>query len=429
MPPAAPSRAPASAAGSPSDAPGAGDPLPGRLARGLDWETVLRAVLDRNPSVAAARARWKASLERHPQAATLPDPVVEFEIYTFNAMAPDGPTRVDTRLRQEIPLPGTLIARGDIALVEARMERLRYDAALRDAVAEAREAWLEIGYLDRAREALEAQEAVYARYAAAAAGGLATGRTTLPDEVRARSLLAQAGYDRLLTADLRRVEEQRLRSLLDLPREAVLGPAPAAALRPLPTTLDDVLSRAETRSQEIAMAGLSLERAGLERSLARWESGPGLNVGGTWMKDMMEDSAGRILNSRAVSVGVTVPLWFGAKAARMREAESLEAAAAADRSAAIARVRDGATRLFFRAVNGERLVVLYRDTLLPQADRSLVLAEERWRDGTGSLAGAVEAAAARESLVLALHRALADHGQAAARLEQTVGAALGAPRP
>lgn len=176
------------------------------------------------------------------------------------------------------------------------------------------------------------------------------------------------------------------------------------------------------------MAGLSLETAGIERSLARWEYAPELSLGGVWMKNMTEDASGRVLNSRAVTVGLSVPLWVGAKAAGVREAEARERAAGADRAEAVERVRAAATRLYFRAVNAERLVLLYRDTLVPQADRSLVLAEGSYREGKGSLAGALEAAAARQDLLLAFHRAEADRGQAVARLEQAVGASL-APLP
>ena len=407
-------------------APDGREPLEASLALELPWERVLEGVLERSPAVAAARARWKAALERHPQEVSLPDPMVEFLYYTRHSSNPDAPRRLDTMVTQTIPFPATLSLRGDRALLEADLERLRYDAALRDAVVEAREAWLEIGYLDRARGVLEEQEGVYARFAEAAATDLAVGRAKLPEETRARALLSQAANDRLVVEDLRRVEEQRLRALLALDPSSPLGPPPAAGLLRLEATLADVLARAETRSQEIAMAGVSLEMAGIERSLARWEFAPELEVGGTWLRNM-EDASGEFMGGRGVNLGLTVPLWIPAKTARIREAEAREAAAGADRAAAVEKVRAEATRLYFRQVNGARLVALYRDVLLPQAEGSLAFAESLYREGQGSLAGALEAAAARQNLLLAYHRAGADHGQAVARLEQVVGATLAAP--
>ena len=80
-------------AGPPAPGPAAedpGDPFARRLASSLRWPDLLAGVLERAPSVRAARARWKAALERYPQAITLPDPMVRFEYYTAISMNPDG---------------------------------------------------------------------------------------------------------------------------------------------------------------------------------------------------------------------------------------------------------------------------------------------------------------------------------------------------
>ncbi len=410
--------------GSPAE-PGPEADLANRFAGGVSWPDVARAVLDRNPSVEAARARWRAALEKHPQAITLPDPMVEFTYYTRNAQTPDGPRRLDTMLRQPIPNPVGIALKGDLALREAEMARLQYDAALRDAVVEARDSCLELAYLDRAREVAETQREVLARYATVAAGDLGIGRTRLPEEIRARSLLAQAGYDLVLLADLRRAEEQRLRGLLRLPPGSALGPASAEDPPEFLVPLDAVFRAAETRSQEVAMAGVSVDMAGIEVSMAKWEYAPEFEVGGLWMRNEMLDPMGRAMDSRAVLFGLSVPIWANARSARVREAEALEAAAGADRAAAVERVRTAATRLYYRIVNAERLLALYRESLLPQAEKSIRLAEALYREGSGSLVGAVEAAVARENILLAYHRAVADRGQALARLEQVVGATFG----
>jgi outer membrane protein TolC len=424
-PPSAPPRRGSGDSGSAAarGADAAPEDLARRLAARVTLAAVVDGVLERNPGVEAARARWRAALERYPQALALPDPMVRLQYWTRASMNPDAPRRLDTMVTQAIPFPGSIALRGDLALEEAEMERLRYDAALRDAIVEAREAFLELAYLDRAREVLEEQERILARYATVAAGDLPIGRTNLPEEIRARSLLAQAGYDRVLVLDLRRVEEQRIRGLLRLPPGVPLGPAEAPAPSGAAVRLEQVLALAESRSQELAMAGVALRMADIEKSMARAEFAPELEVGGVWMRNM-EDASGDFMGGRAVTVGLSIPLWVHSKSARVRETEALEVAAGADRAAAAERVRAAAARLHFRVRNGGRLAALYRDTLFPQAEKSLALAEGLYREGKGSLAGALEAAAARQNILLALHRAEADLGQAEARLEQVIGASL-----
>jgi len=397
------------------------------LAR-VTLERVVAAVLDRNPSVAAARARWKAALEKHPQALTLPDPMVQFRKFTRDADFPDGRARVETMLTQAIPFPARIALEGDLAVKEAALARVHYDAALRDAVVEARDAFHELQYLDRAREVVAATREILARYATVAAGDLDTGRTKLPEEFRARALLAQAGYDLTLLEELRRAEEQRLRGLLALPPGTPLGPVEPVGLVPVATPLPEVLRLAEARSQELAAAGLELEKASVTGSLARWEYAPELLVGAEWMRNDMQDPArGTFRDGRTVLLGLSVPIWFPARTARVREADALRDAAAFDRAAEVERVRTAVARAYFRANNAERLALLYRDTLIPQAGKSLRLAEALYRDGKASLAGSIETALAWENFQLAYHRALADHGQAVAMLEQVVGAAVTPP--
>lgn len=401
------------------------DPLESRLAASLNWPDLLRGVLDRGPMVAVARRRWEAALEKYPQAITLPDPMVQFRKFTSDVDQPGTRVRIETMVTQEIPFPTVLALRGDAALKDAAIARVRYDVVLRDAVVEAREAFLEIQYLDRAREAVGASREILARYALQAAGDLASGRTVLPEEFRARSLLAQAGYDLVVLGDLRRAAEQRIRGAVALPPGTRIGPVLSDPAAPIAITYEELLRLAESRSQEIAVANLGLERAGIEERMASWEFAPEFTIGAEFMRDDMQDPAsGTFNNSRTAILGFTVPFWFSGKTARVREAEAETGAMGAERAAVVEKVRAAAADLWFRVVNTERLVSLYDSTLLPQAEKSVRLAEALYREGRASLAGMLETQTALQNFRMARARAEADHGQAVARLEQVVGTAL-----
>ncbi len=376
----------------------------------------------------AARSRWEAALEGHARAVSLPDPTVEVTKYTSDTGDPATRARLDTMVKQEFPFPAVIALKGDAADRAADLARVRYDAALRDAVGEAREAFLELLYLDRAREATAASREVLARTAAGAAGDVATGRTPLPEEFRAQSLLAQAGYDLVVLGDLRRAAEQRLRGSLALPPSAPLGPLVPDAAGPLALSYEELLRLAESRSQEIAAAGIELERAGIEERIASWEFAPTFTAGAEFQRnDQQEPALGTARNSRAVSLGVTVPLWFQGKTARAREAAAGTRAAGAERAATVEAVRTAVADLWVRASNTGRLVALYEGTLLPQAEKSARLAEALYAEGKGSVAGMLETETALQNFRLARARAEADHGQAISRLERVVGASVTAP--
>jgi hypothetical protein len=69
-----------------------------------------------------------------------------------------------------------------------------------------------------------------------------------------------------------------------------------------------------------------------------------------------------------------------------------------------------------------RLVDLYSQTLLPQADSVLRQAELDFRAELSSFSNVLETTLAWHNFTLAALRARADHGQAIGRLERAIGA-------
>jgi len=416
-PPPARTRASAGPAPAETDAhrPAVADPVPVDLSIALRLADVIRLAADRNPKVAAARARWQAAIEKHPQALSLPDPMVAAGIRYLDDR--HGPQVWVYNARQEIPFPTKLFAQAAIADREAEKARLEYLAAIRDAVIDAQEAFHELAYLDRAETTIDQVRELLRRYSAFATGELPKGGTTLPETFRAQSQLAQLDYDRVLVRELRETERARLRSILRLTRGTPLGPAEPPPYRPVETKLEELTALAERWNEELRMAGVEVERAGNETSLARQSRIPDLAL----EVEVMAPDTGEEPDETTAMLGLTLPIWEHRNAARVREAEALREAAVAERMGRHAEIEAATARLYFRLSNAQRLVTLYRDSLIPQALQAMNAAEELFRAKQASFAATVETAATWYNFQLAYFRALADQGQATARLEQVLG--------
>lgn len=401
-------------------------PLPD-LGAAAPMESLLPLLLERNPRIRSARARLEAAAERYPQAIALKDPMVEATWYAKNAMDPDDTfTRYNLMVRQEFPFPTVLVLRGDAATKEAEAEALRYEATVRDAVTELKDVQAERAYLARTEAVQSAIRDIYRRYAELARGGIGAGRTRLPESFRAEALLAQAGYELTLVAELRVVEDQRLRALLSLPRTASIA-APDAGPAPPPLDLDveELSRRALVRNQEIRAAGIEAEGAGIGVRLARWEYAPMFTLGaGKMVNDDYDPASGMKEDSNVVSLGLTIPIWAGAKSAAVREAEARERAARAAESGERERVAADVARLAFRVRNASRLSVLYGRDLVPQAEKALLRSQAMVQEGKESMSSSLELAATWQQLRIAEIRAQADLEQAMAALERVLGASL-----
>ena len=87
----------------------------------LSLEDVTKRTLAQNPAVAAARARWRMTTQRIPQAAAWEDPRLNFRslLGRFVQIPANGFTDQSVSLEQSIPLSGKNRSRERVAVAEA----------------------------------------------------------------------------------------------------------------------------------------------------------------------------------------------------------------------------------------------------------------------------------------------------------------------
>ncbi len=127
-------------------------------------------------------------------------------------------------------------------------------------------------------------------------------------------------------------------------------------------------------------------------------------------------------------LGVSIPLWANKNAAVIRQADAERDAAVAGRASVVVETKTMIQDAYTKLSNAERLVLLYRDSLVPQAEQVMLSTEELAREDRMRLGDYLEAQTVWLNFTLAKERALADYQQAIARLERLTGANL-APSP
>lgn len=380
-----------------------------------------------NPTILAAREGWRARVESYRVATGYPDPQVMVTWFPEPIETRLGPQDWNATLSQMIPFPGKLGAAGAMVSADAQMARLELDKAVREVVVGVREAAAELTYIRAAREVAAQNRAVLDEVLAVAEESYAENQAALADVVRAQSQSAQLAYDALLLEELEQTELANLNALLNRAPEATIGPIQPQPQAPLVYPLEEIYALAEANREEIRMAGERENKAQAKQSLARYQNLPDFRLGvfyaGIGDPDvpaaMRPDDAGR--DAVGLQAGMSVPLWFGSNAGRTAAAAAERAQARAQKVAVVNDTRAQVRSLAFRLHNAERLVTLYRDQLLPQATRSLSVAETWFRQGEGSFSDFAETQASFYNFQLALARAQADYGKFLARLERLAG--------
>ncbi len=381
-----------------------------------------------NPSIRAAREAWRAKVESYRLAIALPDPQLNSSYFPEPIETRLGPQDWNLTLSQMIPFPGKLSKAGEVVQAESRIARLQLDQAVQNVILSIRESYHELLYIREAKTVVKQNVQLLDHLRKVGETAYAADRAILMDMVKAQSQSGQLRYDMLLLEELEMTEKTRLNSILNRAPDAPLGAFEAEASPPIVFGIEELYRLAEAHQEEIRIAGMEVEKADVKIDLARYQNFPDFKFGLFYASigdpDVPQDpdDAGR--DAFGVQAGLTLPLWFGKNKARLNVARAEMKKAQAVEQARINDTRSNIRNLFFRLQNARRLMKLYGEELLPQAARSMEIAETWFRESESTFSDFVETQAVWYNFQLALARARADYGKFLARLERFVGQSL-----
>lgn len=378
-----------------------------------------------NPSIREVREAWRETVEQYRITTGYPDPEIKFIYFPEPIETRLGPQDWVASLNQRIPFPGKLSQAGKVVETEARVAHIKLDRTVKGVMASVRRSFHELLYIRTARKVVAQNLRLLEHLRKAGETAYARDRAALMDMVKAQSQLGQIRYDGILLEELELTEKTRLNGILNRAPDAGIGKLVDDPFQPVIFTLKDLYRLAEANQEDLRIARALVERADARAELARYENLPDFNVGVSYSAighpdvPVRPDNSGR--DGLGFQVGMTIPLWFDKNRGRVARAEAGIRKARAAEEVAITKIRTRVHDLFFRLNNSQRLVVLYRDDLLPQAMNAMEIAETWYREGEASFSDFVETEAVYYNFQLSLARASADYGKVLATLEQLVG--------
>ncbi len=376
---------------------------------------------DRNPGLKAAKAKWKAVIERHPQVTALDDPEIGIDTWNIPTDFNLGQTRNTIYwISQKFPFPGTLKIKGDIVSEEVKVARTRFEIATRELLAELEISFYELLYIDKAIAIIRNNKKLAEHLSKISATEYSTNATTLNDVLKAQSQLAQLDNDLILLIELRLNEAAQINALLDLPPAQSIGKPREVPFVPFNLELKQLYQMVREYQQELQINGFEIEKSRHKILLAEKKYYPDFRTSFKWF----ENNGISLDQGLGIFVGINVPIWMGKNRARVSEAKSNLKALEYEKKDLENRAFAHINRIYFKIQNSSRLVRLYKESLIPQALQSLDIAETWYKQNKGSFAGLLEAKSTWLNFQLAYQRGLADYFQHIARMEKLIGVNL-----
>jgi len=289
-----------------------------------------------NPSIRAAKQAWQAATQVPSQVSTLPDP--QFQVQQFSVGSPRpfaGYTNSDFAyigfgVSQDIPYPGKLRLRGEIAKRDADVTEQQYESVRRAVLAELKTVYFQLAYLSKTLAILESdgtllkqvEQAADARYRS----GMGTQQDLIQSQLEQTKLLEEITNHHLEVGKL----EAELKQLLNRSQDSPDIEPVELSETPLAQTFDDLLLATKAQNPDIAAAQKMVERQALQVDLARKDFYPDFNIQYMWQRtDPTQYRA-----YYALTFGVRVPIYLGrrqrpelaqAEAERLRARSEYEA--------------------------------------------------------------------------------------------------------
>ncbi len=353
----------------------------------LSW-AIARA-LAHNPELQAADARVLAMQERPSQEGALPDPMVMLRYHNEDwglSFGRSDFSMLEVGVEQEFPFLGKRASRRKIAEREALRERAMRDMTALMVLARVGMQYAELAALERTDVALTESLGALETLIAQATARYSVGQAEQQDVLRT-VLERDMIRERLaMTTRERAKARAELAALLGAERPEELPPTADFEGVREPRPLEELRARARDQSPALRAAHENLLRAEEAQRLARRDYFPDFALTAAYTDKK------QLLPEWEVGLRVSVPLYLRSKQQRAAaEAAFEQTAAARDQRRAELDVAARLAELHAAAESSNRLLALYRDSLIPSAGLTFESASASYATGRVDLMTALSA--------------------------------------
>ncbi len=379
-----------------------------------------------NAQILAARHGWKAATQVSSRVSTLPDPQIMVQQFSVGSPRPFAGfsnsdfAYIGVGISQDIPYPGKLRLRGELADRDAASERERFETVRRSVIEQLKAAYFQLAYEQQALAILERDGKLLEQVEKIAEARYRVGHGNQQDVLKAQL----QGTRLLREAEMHHQEHGRLQAqlkqILNRPPDHPDIVPEALTETLLSYSFDELLGCVRAQNSEVRAEEEMVRRQSLQVELARKDFYPDFNVQYIW-----EHTAEQFRDYYMLSFGVRVPIHWRRKqrpelAQAVEELNRSRRQYEAQVQQSYFEIRDQ----YLAAETSARVLKIYREGLIPQATGTfkagLAAYEANREDFETLLTSFVDVLNLDEEY----WHTLAGHETAIARLEQFTGLTL-----
>ena len=375
------------------------------------------------PSIRAEAEMIESKKARIPQVKSLPDPTVGVgwlgNIEPFSVQHLDPSSYRGLNAMQEVPYPGKLKLRGQIAEKDVETEKWNLEAARRQVRADVKSAYYELWAVDQALLITQRNKELLETLTRIAEEKYKVGKALQQDVIRSQLEISRILQTFTTLNQRRRTLAAKLNSLLLRPSDAPIGTLAPVQKAELNYSLEEITEKGVANSTDIRKQEQVIEQSQYAVALAQKTYYPDFRVGyDYWQRPDLPDMHG-------FNVGINVPIFYKKKQREeVRETtfvvESGKQTREAIRTVLLFQVKEQ----YLQAKASDELLLLYTKALVPQSALALESSMASYQTGTLDFESLLANFQSVLEYEVNYYQELATYQKALVNLEQITGVEL-----
>jgi outer membrane protein TolC len=378
-----------------------------------------------NPMLAARRSAYEAAKERISQAGAFDNPMIGIGVenlpvdsFAFDREEMTGKT---LELSQSVPFFGKRELRRQAARYEADAVEAEYMGQALMLRSGVKLAFFDLYSIQKSLQTVEKNIDLMDTFKKVTESRYSVGKGMLKDVIKSQVEISMLFEKRI---DLQREEQAKRAYLASLLGRETPVVGEVEDIRPTEITLDReaIVAQAVLMRPAVAAASSKVEVAKAKAGLAYRERYPDFSFKVNYMQRDKLEGGMDLPDMVSAMVSVDLPVWYGSKLNPMvREAAAEQAMAASERDAVLVETRAKIYTMASEIEQSDRMLKLYKDVLIPQANDDVGAGLAAYETGGGDFLMLLDSRRTLFDLELSYYKTLAMREKAVAELGAMAG--------
>jgi len=389
----------------------------------VSLKTLIEEALEKNPDLKSVKESWQAAKRRIAQSSALPDPMAGYSI-----MGPDLETRLGPQeeiyeFEQEIPFPGKLVEKRNIAKAEGRMAETRVRLTERELIFKVSQTYYELFAVERTIKILEEVKDLLLKLESITQARYASQQGSQRDVAKTQSEVSEVLERLFVLRQQKETLQAYLKSLLNRDTDTHLEVVEELSLPALSVSLDELLVQLKQTSPEYLEALALQERESFMKNLAQYENAPDFKVGFQYYRigEGMTTDPDDGRDAWMIPIKVSLPLWQNRIGSAIEEAQRNLKAAQAKLKGIENTTEYELKNAYYQFVSQKQIVELYQNAFIPQADLALRSDQAGYEAGKIEIINFIDSERVYLNAKIAYYQALAEALKSFAGIEKILG--------